>query len=194
MYYQAWWCWKKILHFIFQFANIVLKEFLYTWYRYVVILWLICKSKYHSYFLLSFFDQIKVFISWSLGLSKLWDVGVSFIIYSFLNAPFHKFCLIFDRDLSTDEGFPDELKTSIRFLASVLLRRLKKVGTMILCLYILLTVYIIQSYTCASVCTRVLINRCFTCTCSTVLNSGVNFSMMGVKCLLVVFLLTASVL
>lgn len=61
-------------------------------------------------------------------------------------------------------------------------------------MYILLTVYIIQSYTCASVCTRVPINRCFTCTCSTVLNSGVNFSMMGVKCLLVVFLLTASVL
>jgi hypothetical protein len=31
------------------------------------------------------------------------------------------------RDLSADEGFPDELKTSIRFLASVLLRRIKKV-------------------------------------------------------------------
>ena len=39
-------------------------------------------------------------------------------------------CILYvDRDLSTDEGFPDELKTSIRFLASVLLRRLKKVLT-----------------------------------------------------------------
>ena len=34
---------------------------------------------------------------------------------------------IFFRDLSSDEEFVDELKSSIRFLASVILRRAKKV-------------------------------------------------------------------
>ena len=32
------------------------------------------------------------------------------------------------RDLSLDEEFVDELRTNIRFLASVLFRRMKKVG------------------------------------------------------------------
>ncbi|XP_061182737.1 sorting nexin-14-like isoform X2 [Saccostrea echinata] len=48
-------------------------------------------------------------------------------IEEFANIVLKEFLYTWYRDLSTDEGFPDELKTSIRFLASVLLRRLKKV-------------------------------------------------------------------
>lgn len=48
-------------------------------------------------------------------------------VEEFANIVLKEFLYTWYRDLSTDEGFPDELKTSIRFLASVLLRRLKKV-------------------------------------------------------------------
>nr|XP_022337041.1 sorting nexin-14-like isoform X1 [Crassostrea virginica] len=47
-------------------------------------------------------------------------------VEEFANIVLKEFLYTWYRDLSTDEGFPDELKTSIRFLASVLLRRLKK--------------------------------------------------------------------
>ncbi|XP_055997437.1 sorting nexin-14-like isoform X2 [Ostrea edulis] len=48
-------------------------------------------------------------------------------IEEFADIVLKEFLYTWYRDLSEDEGFPDELKTSIRFLASVLLRRLKKV-------------------------------------------------------------------
>ncbi|XP_062614266.1 sorting nexin-14-like [Saccostrea cucullata] len=48
-------------------------------------------------------------------------------VEEFANIVLKEFLYTWYRDLSADEGFPDELKTSIRFLASVLLRRLKKV-------------------------------------------------------------------
>ncbi|XP_025108729.1 sorting nexin-14-like isoform X2 [Pomacea canaliculata] len=48
-------------------------------------------------------------------------------VEEFLNIIFKEFVYIWYKDLSQDEEFVDELRTNMRFLASVLLRRMKKI-------------------------------------------------------------------